>query len=159
MVILEPDGLGIIPWYRQFQNTAAQAAGYEWCRPEEAQEETAAAERFAMLTYAVESLKAGPNTSVYLDGTHSAWLSVPDAAHRLLQAGVAGANGFFLNVSNYQRTADLIASYQRTADLIAYGNAISDCIALVRQGGMDVTKCPGRQGRLRRRRGDRRPGH
>ena len=55
----------------------------------EADPATAAADRFAMMNYAVDKLKANPGTSVYLDGTHSAWLGAGDAAHRLIQAGVA----------------------------------------------------------------------
>jgi endoglucanase len=102
VVILEPDGLGIIPWYKQFRGLPSEAGDYEWCRPAEADEATAADERFAMLNYAVDALKARPNAHVYLDGTHSAWLGSGDAAHRLVQAGVLRADGFFLNVSNYQ---------------------------------------------------------
>ncbi len=107
LVILEPDGLGIIPWYKQFRGLPSQAADYEWCRPAEADAATAADDRFAMLNYAVDALKANPNASVYLDGTHSAWLGSGDAAHRLAQAGVARADGFFLNVSNYRLTEHL----------------------------------------------------
>jgi endoglucanase len=120
IVILEPDGLGIIPWYKPFRGTSSQAGDYEWCRPAEANEATAADQRFEMLNYAVDALKAKPNVKVYLDGTHSAWLNVSDAAHRLIQAGVADADGFFLNVSNYQFTSNSVQ----------YGTWISSCIAL-----------------------------
>jgi endoglucanase len=119
VVLLEPDGLGIIPWYKQFQGLPSQAGDYEWCRPAEADPASAASDRFAMLNYAVGALKANPNTSVYLDGTHSGWLGAGDAAHRLVQAGVLRADGFFLNVSNYQLTDHL----QK------YGTWISGCIA------------------------------
>jgi endoglucanase len=103
VVILEPDGLGIIPWYNPFGNRDVWVANpnYEWCRPAEADPATAAADRFEMLNYAVDKLKANPGTSVYLDGTHSGWLGAGDAADRLYQAGVLHADGFFLNVSNY----------------------------------------------------------
>lgn len=107
IVILEPDGLGIIPWYKQFRGLPSEAGDYEWCRPAEANEATAADERFAMLNYAVDALKAKPNVRVYLDGTHSSWLGSGDAAHRLAQAGVERADGFFLNVSNYRLTEHL----------------------------------------------------
>ena len=120
IVILEPDGLGIIPWYKPFRGTSAQAGDYEWCRPAEANEATAADERFEMLNYAVDALQAKPNVTVYLDGTHSGWLNVSDATHRLLQAGVARADGFYLNVSNYHFTGNLVQ----------YGTWISSCIAL-----------------------------
>jgi endoglucanase len=119
VVILEPDSLGIIPWYKQFRGLPAQAGDYEWCRPAEAVEATAANERFAMLNYAVDALKAHPNVSVYLDGTHSSWLGSGDAAHRLSQAGVERADGFYLNVSNYRLTEHL----QK------YGTWISKCLA------------------------------
>jgi endoglucanase len=72
-----------------------------------------------MMNYAVDALKAHSNVSVYLDGTHSAWLGSGDAAHRLSQAGVARADGFFLNVSNYRLDSHLAK----------YGTWTSKCIA------------------------------
>jgi endoglucanase len=117
-VILEPDGLGIIPHYDPY-GSADGSSALEWCQPAEANPATAAAERFAMLNYAVDTLKARPNVGVFLDGTHSGWLGVGDAAHRLVQAGVQRADGFFLNVSNYQFTSNLTQ----------YGTWISSCIA------------------------------
>ena len=115
VVILEPDSLGIIPWYQPFGTN-----GLEWCQPGDANPASAASDRFALLNYAVGALKAHSNTSVYLDGTHSAWLGVGDAADRLVQAGVAHADGFYLNVSNYQFAANSVQ----------YGTWISKCIAM-----------------------------
>ena len=114
VVILEPDGLGIIPWYTNIDG------GLDWCQPAEADPDTAAAERFFMLNYAVDALKAQPNTHVYLDSTHSAWLNVGDATQRLARAGVDRADGFYLNVSNYQFTANSIK----------YGTWVSSCLAM-----------------------------
>ena len=105
IVILEPDGLGIIPWYDPY-GSADGSNALEWCQPAEADPATAAAERFAMLDYAVDALAALPNVTTYLDGTHSAWLGAGDIAHRLAQAGVADADGFYLNVSNYHFTTN-----------------------------------------------------
>jgi endoglucanase len=113
VVILEPDGLGIIPHYTDINGNA------EWCQPAEASAETAAIERFEMLNYAVDALKALENVDVYLDGTHSAWLGVGDTADRLVKAGVDRADGFYLNASNYQLTANLTQ----------YGTWVSQCIA------------------------------
>jgi endoglucanase len=115
VVILEPDGLGIIPWFTTIDGVQ------EWCQPAEANPATAASERFLMLNYAVDVLKALPNVSVYLDGTHSSWLNIGDISDRLLQAGVQRADGFYLNVSNYQYTPNSVA----------YGNWISKCITYV----------------------------
>ncbi|MFT4234244.1 MAG: glycoside hydrolase family 6 protein, partial [Microbacterium sp.] len=112
-VILEPDGLGIIPHYVAFDGQA------DWCQPAELDPTEAPADRFQQLNDAVDSFKASPNTSVYLDGTSSAWLGVADIANRLYQAGVERADGFFLNVSNYQYTENL--RY--------FGNWITECLA------------------------------
>ena len=124
VVILEPDGLGIIPWYNPFGNRDSWVSNpnYEWCQPAEANPATAASDRFAMLNYAVHTLKAHPNVSVYLDGTHSGWLGAGDAADRLIQAGVNDADGFFLNVSNYIVNARLEKYGTWVAKCIAFGS-------------------------------------
>ena len=121
IVILEPDGLGIIPWYNPFgdRDNWVSNPNYEWCQPAEADPATAAADRFEMLNYAVDTLKENPGTSVYLDATHSGWLGAGDAADRLILAGVNDADGFFLNVSNY-------VINQR---LETYGPWVAKCIA------------------------------
>jgi endoglucanase len=112
IVILEPDSIGIIPYYKDIDGTV------DSCRPGDANQYTAASFRFLMLNYAVDTLKSHSNTWVYLDGTQSRWLSVGDAAYRLVQAGVLRADGFFLNVSNYQPTEELIK----------YSTWVSKCI-------------------------------
>lgn len=101
VIVLEPDGLGIIPFYQPLYGDM------DWCQPAEADPITAASDRFFMLNNAIQILKALPNTKVYLDGTHSAWLGVGEAADRLAKAGVWDADGFFLNASNYQPQTDL----------------------------------------------------
>ena len=118
IVILEPDGLGIIPWYDPY-GSADGSGDLEWCQPAEADPATAASERFAMLNHAVDALADLPNVTTYLDGTHSAWLGSGDIADRLVQAGVDNADGFYLNVSNYQFTANNVQ----------YGRWISQCLA------------------------------
>jgi endoglucanase len=116
VVILEPDGLGIIPHNKDIYG----GTGGEWCQPADANAATAAADRYEMLNYAVDALKALGNVSVYLDGTHGAWLGAQEAADRLERAGVRRADGFFLNVSNYQTTPDSIQ----------YGRLVSKVLAL-----------------------------
>ena len=118
IVILEPDGLGIIPYYDPY-GSADGSTALEWCQPPEADPATAASDRFDMLHYAVGAVAALPNVTVYLDGTHSAWLGSGDIAERLDAAGVADADGFFLNVSNYQFTSNSVQ----------YGNWVSACLA------------------------------
>ncbi|MDQ2811727.1 MAG: glycoside hydrolase family 6 protein [Actinomycetota bacterium] len=106
IVILEPDALGNMP-----SGCGLPASVYPFTD----------SERIAELQYAVGALKQDPGVSAYLDGTHSAWQSVGTITQRLLQANVQDAQGFFLNVSNYQPTGELID----------YGTWISDCIAMV----------------------------
>ena len=127
IVILEPDSLGIIPCYDPFGDryTWVQNPNYEWCQPEGADQSPAAADRFAMLNYAVDALKRNPGTKVYLDGTHSSWLGAGDAADRLLQAGVTRADGFFVNVSNYQPTPQLEKYATRISKCIWFANPSS----------------------------------
>src|SRR5918997_6233359 len=74
-----------------------------------------------MLNYAVDTLGARPNAKVYLDGTHSGWLNIGENTSRLVRAGIADADGFFLNVSNYQYTTNSVI----------YGRWISECLAYV----------------------------
>lgn len=112
LVIVEPDGLGIIPWYTSVEGKQ------DWCRPGGAPQQTAAADRFAMLNYAVDKLSSLPRATVYLDGGHSGWLGVGDAASRLVRAGVEKADGFFLNVSNFETTEKQLS----------YGTWMSKCI-------------------------------
>jgi endoglucanase len=118
IVILEPDGLGIIPWYDPY-GAADGSNTLEWCQPAEADRATAASDRFDMLRYAVDKLADHPAVATYLDGTHSAWLGAGDIAERLVRADVDDAAGFFLNVSNYQFTSNSVQ----------YGEWVSECIA------------------------------
>ena len=119
-VILEPDGLGLIPNYVSKIDGSSNCtiAGVD------------PAQRFTQLGYAIDRLKKGRHTAVYLDATHTGWQNVGESAQRLLLAGVQRADGFFLNVSNYQFTTNLVD----------YGTWVSDCIALAeRDSAADPT--------------------
>lgn len=125
IVILEPDGLGVIPWHRTL------GGDIEGCRPE-GKDEAAATRRYEELRSAVAILSARRGVSIYLDGTGSSWLAPGEIASRLIKADVAKASGFFLNVSNFE-------SDDR---VIPYARWVSDCIALVTRGGLDPRECP-----------------
>ena len=117
IVILEPDGLGIIPFNIDINGVA------EWCQPRDEagnpQPGATPGARYAAINYAVDALAPLENVSVYLDGTHSAWLGVGDMADRLVKGGVMRADGFYVNASNYRLTEHLEK----------YGEWISKCIA------------------------------
>ena len=110
VVILEPDGLGLIP------NYVSELDGSQNCTI--SGPEATPAARFEQLNYAVDVLTALPNTAVYLDATHSGWQNVSETAFRLLKVDVEQTDGFFLNASNYQYTSNEVQ----------YGTWVSACI-------------------------------
>ncbi|WP_426566551.1 glycoside hydrolase family 6 protein [Angustibacter sp. McL0619] len=118
VVVLEPDGLGLIPNYVSALDgssncTLASPPGVP------ADGAPTPENRFTQLNHAVDALTAHPNVSVYLDATHTAWQNVGESADRLVKAGVQRAAGFFVNASNYQFTPNLAQ----------YGDWVSKCLA------------------------------
>ena len=87
VVILEPDGL---PLMKKCLSEADQK------------------ERIELIKYAVHTFEALPRTWVYMDAGHSGWIDAPEMAARLKAAGIDEADGFSLNVSNYQSTDALM---------------------------------------------------
>ncbi|HUZ92786.1 MAG TPA: glycoside hydrolase family 6 protein, partial [Candidatus Paceibacterota bacterium] len=67
------------------------------------------ATRMSLLSYAIQKLKSLGNTSVYIDAGNPDWISASDMASRLSTAGIAQADGFSLNVSNFYTNADNIS--------------------------------------------------
>ncbi|NUU07281.1 glycoside hydrolase family 6 protein [Leifsonia sp. C5G2] len=82
VVLVEPDSLAML--------SSAKCAGV-------------AATRLPLLQSAVGILAAA-GLSVYLDGGNARWLTPDAQAAYLNAAGVAGARGFFTNVSNFDTT-------------------------------------------------------
>jgi endoglucanase len=88
VVILEPDALALID---KCLSSADQQG------------------RFALISDAVRVLAANPGTKIYIDAGHANWVSAEQMAPRLKAAGVDGADGFAINVSNYVGTPESIA--------------------------------------------------
>ncbi|MDQ3076441.1 MAG: glycoside hydrolase family 6 protein [bacterium] len=63
-----------------------------------------AGERYSLIKDAVSILKSKSNIAVYIDAGHPGWISADDMASRLNQSGIAQANGFALNISNFNTT-------------------------------------------------------
>jgi endoglucanase len=125
VVILEPDGIGIIP-----NNTTIQGV-LEWCKPTvtdvHGKQVTAPgatpADRYAQLNYAADALATkAPNAAVYLDGTHSGWLAVGEAAYRLVNAGIHKVQGIAVNVAHFQTTSRSIQYATWIAKCIYYAS-------------------------------------
>jgi endoglucanase len=82
--------------------------------------------RLALLADAVRTLAALPGTAVYLDGGHDAWQPVATMAARLPRAGIADAQGFALNVSNFRASPGLIAYGRELAAAIGVAHFVID---------------------------------
>jgi endoglucanase len=86
LVVLEPDAVAHI---------------VDGCTPAEYH-----AEREQLLSEAVARLKRQPHTKVYVDAGNPAWIEDPaKLVEPLRRAGIAEADGFSLNVSNFQTDA------------------------------------------------------
>ncbi|WP_328557874.1 glycoside hydrolase family 6 protein [Streptomyces sp. NBC_00358] len=92
VVIVEPDSLALLP---------------KDCGPTTDPTGSLTTARIAEVRSAVGTLGADPATSVYLDAGTSNWQPVGEITGRLLDAGLRQAQGFALNVSNYQPTDQL----------------------------------------------------
>ncbi|MET9950072.1 glycoside hydrolase family 6 protein [Streptomyces sp. NPDC006339] len=109
VVILEPDGLAALP---------------KDCAGSVDPDGTLTARRLADLDFAVTTLKTRPGTAVYLDAGNSRWRAVGDIAQRLIDAGAERADGFALNVSNFQPT-------DQTSQ---YGAWVAKCVWFATEG-------------------------
>jgi endoglucanase len=105
VVVLEPDALGLLAK----------------CLSPADQEE-----RLGLLSDAVRVLAAGAETRVYLDAGNARWIPAPEMARRLRGAGVAGADGFALNVSNYIGTEESVAYGKELSALLGGKHFIVD---------------------------------
>ncbi|MEV4574736.1 glycoside hydrolase family 6 protein [Nonomuraea jabiensis] len=112
VVILEPGATVKVP-------------GVKECDPQGSVDQ-----RYDNLRQAVQTLKANPNTAVYLDGSQDLYPGTAIMAERLIRAGIDRADGFFVNT----------AAFHPTEKSVAYGKALSACISVQRATG--VKDCP-----------------
>jgi endoglucanase len=102
------------------------------------------AERLAMLRSAVGLLEANPGTHTYLDAGNSTWMSASTMAERLRAAGSAEADGFALNVSNFETTASNVAYGQQVSSLLGGAHFVIDTSRNGNGPGSDWCNPPGR---------------
>jgi endoglucanase len=91
VVILEPDALAQIGCLSQADQTT----------------------RLSLLSGAVSVLKANGNTKVYVDAGHSGWIDANTMAGDLQKANISQADGFSVNVSNFNPTLSEVAYGQQ----------------------------------------------
>ncbi|HEY9368500.1 glycoside hydrolase family 6 protein, partial [Streptomyces sp.] len=75
-------------------------------------------ERYALLKAAVQRLKRQPHTTVYVDAGNAGWGRPEQLTEPLRRAGIAQADGFAVNVSNFQTTEASTAYGKRLSTLI-----------------------------------------
>lgn len=75
-------------------------------------------ERLEAIRGAVAKLKKNPLTFVYIDAGNPGWEEPRILADRLTRAGIEGADGFMLNVSNFVSTADNIVYGKQLSALL-----------------------------------------
>ncbi|MGE9695180.1 MULTISPECIES: glycoside hydrolase family 6 protein [unclassified Streptomyces] len=91
------------------------------CTPDAFQEE-----RFDLLKGAVEKLGALPHTTVYLDAGNPGWQRPEALAEPLRRAGIDAADGFAVNVSNFQTTERSIAYGKELSALVGGKHFVVD---------------------------------
>lgn len=82
--------------------------------------------RLSMLAGAVSALKSYPAIRVYLDAGHAHWIAAGEMGKRLSSAGIAQADGFSLNVSNYIATDDNVAYGTQLSKLVGDKHFVID---------------------------------
>ena len=82
-------------------------------------------ERFVLIREAADALKKA-GAIVYIDAGNANWKSAQDMATRLTQAGIQSADGFALNVSNFQPTKTTTAYGDRLSGLVAGKHYVVD---------------------------------
>jgi endoglucanase len=125
LVILEPDALGLLTQ----------------CLSAEDQ-----TERLDLLSDAAGVLAADAAALVYLDAGNARWIPADEMGSRLLSAGVAGAEGFALNVSSYFGTEETLAYGRTVASRIAAKHFVIDTSRNGNGPAPDIDWCnpPGR---------------
>ncbi|WIM93063.1 glycoside hydrolase family 6 protein [Actinoplanes oblitus] len=84
-------------------------------------------QRAAVLRDAIHVLKASGSTVVYLDAGNPGWITDIDRlAGALRKSGVARADGFALNVSNFVATEDNVAFGRRVSDALGGTHFVID---------------------------------
>ncbi len=82
--------------------------------------------RIDLIKYAVQAFTAKGSIAVYIDAGHSRWKPASTMASRLARAGVAMAQGFSLNVSNFHTSASNVSYGTQVSALIGGKHFVID---------------------------------
>jgi endoglucanase len=85
------------------------------------------AQRYGLLSFAVGVLRRNKNTTVYLDAGNPGWIrDLHQLAHAMRLSGIAHAQGFALNVSNFYRVPVVTAYGRRLSALLGGKHFVID---------------------------------
>ncbi len=90
-----------LSWIRSFAAGIGTRHAVVILEPDATATSCVTTERLLLMAEAVKILKANEDTSVYIDAGHDNWISASTMAARLKTSGIANADGFALNVSNF----------------------------------------------------------
>lgn len=82
--------------------------------------------RLDLLKFAVQTFAARGSIAVYLDAGHPRWKSASTMSARLISAGIALAQGFSLNVSNFYLTSENITYGTQVSALVGGKHFVID---------------------------------
>jgi endoglucanase len=85
------------------------------------------AERYALLAHAVGAFAANEQARIYLDAGNASWIAdLERLAAGLRESGIARADGFALNVSNFETTAASVAYGTRLSGVLGGAHFVID---------------------------------
>jgi endoglucanase len=102
------------------------------------------AERYRMLGAAIDVLEKNSGTLTYRDAGNSTWIPAGTMADRLRAAGVAHADGFALNVSNFATTGSNVTYGQAVSAALGGAHFVIDTSRNGNGPGNDWCNPPGR---------------
>jgi endoglucanase len=89
--------------------------------------EPAKRDRYSLLRHAVKTFAALPNTAIYIDAGNPGWVRPASRLVAPLRAsGIAAADGFSLNVSNFYRTGTNISYGRKLSRLLGGAHFVID---------------------------------
>ena len=120
-----PDSAAYDAYLRDLVDALGAVSSVIVLEPDAAAADCYNAARGKLLTRAVKALTSAGH-SVYLDAGHARWRAPGEMATRLLQSGIATAEGFAVNVANRQTTIDSYRWGLELSDLVGDRDFVID---------------------------------
>ncbi|HEY0673228.1 MAG TPA: glycoside hydrolase family 6 protein [Longimicrobiales bacterium] len=119
------DGKAYQRWIRDFAAGLSGRKSVVVLEPDALAGKCADGERTQLMRDAVQVLKSA-GAAVYIDAGNPNWIAADVMGRRLNEAGIAQADGFALNVSNFYRNAENIAYGEKVSRVVGGKHFIID---------------------------------